>query len=153
MGSRDVYFEDVEIGDEIGPLHRVVTDAQVEDFVRVWAAQRDPSRFTDSDVARREGLAGPMVPGAMSVAMLGQLVTGWSKTVTLRKIDAIFRQIVLHNVELRLAAVVTDKAVVEGNHQVECDVTIENAEGGILVMGRATASLPSRGAPAEAANP
>ena len=152
MGSRDVYFEDVEIGDEIGPLHRVVTDAQVEDFVRVWAAQRDPSRFTDGDVARREGLAGPMVPGAMSVAMLGQLVTGWSKTVTLRKIDAIFRQIVLHNVELRLAAVVTDKAVVEGDHQVECDVTIESAEGGILVMGRATASLPSRGAPAEAAN-
>ena len=142
--SRKVYFEDVEIGDEIGPVRRVVTGRQVEEFVRAWEAQRDPSRFTDEEAARRDGLAGPMAPGAMSVAMLGQLVTGWSETVTLRKIDAIFRQIVHHNVDLRLSAVVTDKATTEGDRRVECDVTIQGPDGTTLVMGSAVVSLPPR---------
>ena len=139
-----VYFEDVEIGDDIGPVQRVVTDAQVVEFVGVRGAQRDPSRFTDAEVARQEGLPGPMVPGAMSVAMLSQLATGWSDTVTLKKIDVIFRQLVLHNTDLQLVGAVTDKGVVDGEPQVECDLTIQGPDGSTLVIGKATVALPRR---------
>ena len=145
MAARLLYYEDAEIGDDIGPVQRVVSGAQVAEFSRVWRAESEPSRFSDAEVARREGLPGPMVPGAMSVAMLSQLVLGWSTTVTLKKIDVIFRQVVVHGVALTLKGAVTDKGMVDGEPQVECDLTIENSEGATLVIGKATVALPTRG--------
>ena len=144
MASRRLYFEDAEIGDDIGPVQRVVSDSQVAEFVKVWSNQSELSRFTDAEVARQEGLPGAMVPGAMSVAMLAQLITGWSSTVTLKKIDVVFRQVVFHNVALTLKGAVTEKGMVGGEPQVECDVIIENSEGVPLVIGKATVALPRR---------
>ena len=145
MVAQRLYFEDAEIGDDIGPVQRVVDDSQVAEFVKVWRVQSEPSRFTDPEVARREGLPGPMVPGAMSVAMLSQLVLGWSTTVILKKIDVIFHQVVVHDVALTLKGAVTDKGVVDGEPQLECDLTIEDSEGATLVIGKATVALPTRG--------
>ena len=145
MATRRLYYEDAEIGDDIGPVQRVVSGEQVAEFSRVWRTESEPSRFSDAEVARREGLPGPMVPGAMSVAMLSQLVLGWSTTVTLKKIDVIFRQVVVHDAALTLRGAVTDKGVVDGEPQVECDLTIENSEGATLVIGKATVALPARG--------
>jgi acyl dehydratase len=142
VDAKKLYFEDVEIGDEIGPVERVVTDEQVNEFVRIWGAERGPSRFTDASVARKEGLAGAMVPGALNMALLSQLLTGWSPGVTVKKLDVVFRQIVLHNVPLRLKGVVTDKNVVDGEPQLECDVFIEDQQGTRLVIGRGTVVVP-----------
>ena len=144
MAPPHLYFEDAEIGDDIGPVQRVVSDAQVAEFVKIWSDRSEHSRFTDAEVARREGLPGAMVPGAMSVAMLSQLIMGWSGTVTLKKIDVVFRQVVFHNAALTLKGAVTDKGVVDGEPQVECDVIIENSEGVPLVIGKATVALPRR---------
>ena len=144
MAARRLYFEDAQIGDDIGPVQRVVTGSQVAEFVKVWRVQSEPSRFTDAEVARREGLPGPMVPGAMSVAILSQLVMGWSSTVTLKKIDVIFRQVVIHDLALTLKGAVTDKGMVDGEPQVECDLMIEGSEGAALVIGKATVALPTR---------
>ena len=138
-------FEDVEIGDDIGPVERVVSTEQVREFVKVWGAESGPSRFTDQEIARSEGLPGPIVPGAMNMAMMSQILTGWSPGVALKKLDVVFRQVVPHNAPLRLQGVVTDKRVVDGEPRIECDVFMENAEGSRLVIGRATAALPMRG--------
>ena len=144
MPTTMLYFEDVEMGDEFGPVERVVTDQQVTEFVEIRGMDRGPSRFTDPEVARHEGLPGPIVPGAMNVAMMSQLVTGWSPTVTLKKLDVVFRQVVPHNAPLILKGIVTDTNVVDGEPQLECDVIMENAEGARLVIGRAILVLPMR---------
>jgi hypothetical protein len=76
--------------------------------------------------------------------MMSQLFTGWAPTVTLKKLDVVFREIVTHNNLLQLKGIVTDKHVVDGEPQLECDVFMENEEGAYLVIGNATVVLPMR---------
>ena len=144
MSTVGLYFEDVEIGDDVGPLQRAVSDDQVVEFVGVWGAESRPSRFTDAEVAREEGLPGPIVPGAMTMALMSQLLTGWSPTVLLKRLDVVFRQMVPHNTPLRIQGIVTDKTTVEGEPRVECDVFMESGDGVRLTIGSATVVLPTR---------
>ena len=146
MTAGALYYEDVEIGDGVGPVRRTITSEQVREFVGMWAHSRDTGRFTESEKAREHGQTAPIVPGAMSMAMVSQLLTGWSPTVTLRKVDVIFRQMVRHDTPLNVGGVVVDKRVADGGPQIECDVFIDEVDGGRLVMGHAVISLPMRGA-------
>ena len=145
MSATDLYYEDVELGDEIGPVYREVTDADVLQALSVWGSQTGPSRFTSADVAKSEGLPNPIVPGAMNIAIVGQLVTNWSSTVSLKKLDVVFRGMVPHHRPLTLKGLVTDKDLVDGVPQLDVDVVLENEEGTPLVIGKATVSIPERG--------
>ena len=140
-----VYFDDVDLGDEIGPVQRVVTDEQVIEFTESWGRETRPTRFTSREEALSEGLPEAIVPGAMNIAIMSQLITGWSPSVTLRKLDVVFRSPVLHNRAVTLRGMITDKDIVDGDPRIECDVTMENEEGTPHVIGKATVSLPVRG--------
>lgn len=139
-----LYYEDVEIGDDIGPQQRVVDVEQVRRFMSVRGGSPGPSRFTDDDFAKSEGLAGAIVPGAMNITILSQLLTGWAETVRLRKLDVVFRGMVPHNKPLTLSGIITDKDIVDGVPHLECDVFMQNEEGTRLVIGNAIVSLPLR---------
>ena len=143
--SRKIYFDDVEVGDDIGPVERTVNREQVVRFLSVHQG-RDTgvNRFTSEEAARKEGLPGAIVPGAMNIAMLSTLLTGWSDTARLKKLDVVFRGMVPHNRTLKLSGIVTDKNVVDGEPRVECDVFLENDEGTRLVIGNAIVLLPER---------
>jgi acyl dehydratase len=147
-----LYYEDVEIGDEIDAVERIVSPAQVHAFLAIRGSRSiGPSRFTDDAYARGEGLPGAIVPGGLNVAMVSQLLTGWSPTVTLKRLEVVFRQSVPHNAPLQIKGVVTAKHVVDDEPQLECDVFIEDEAGNPLVIGHATVVLPMRAA--EAKNP
>ena len=135
-------FDDVEIGDDIGPLQRVVTNRDVRRFLAIRENDPGANRFTDDEFAKSEGLPGAIVPGAMSIAMMSQLLTGWSDVVSLRKLDVVFRQPVPHGRTLLLKGIVTDKEVTDGLPTLTCDVFLENEEGSKLVIGSATVTLP-----------
>ena len=135
-------YEDVEIGDDIGPVNRIVTNEQVRQFVGIWRSDESASRFTDDEVAKREGLPGPIVPGPMNVALVAQLITGWTPDVRIKKLDVVFRQLVRHDVPIRIAGVVTDKDVADGEPRLECDVFMEDEHGSRLVIGKASVTLP-----------
>ncbi|MGE3539906.1 MAG: MaoC/PaaZ C-terminal domain-containing protein, partial [Candidatus Tectimicrobiota bacterium] len=96
---------------------------------------------------KSEGLPGPIVPGAMNTAMVAQRLTGWSPAVKLQQLEVSFRQVVRHNTRLEIKGVVTAKQVVDQEAQVECDVSMENDEGSIHVMGHAVVVLPLRAMP------
>ena len=145
MTAGKLYFEDVEVGDDIGPVERVVTHDQASEFVRIWGPERGRNRFNDAEVARQEGLPGPIVPGALSMAMMSQLLTDWAPTVTLKTLDVVFRQMVLHNVPLYVKGIVTDKGIVDGEPRLDCDVFMENEEGSRLIIGKATVVVATRG--------
>ena len=144
MAGAELYYEDVEFGDDIGPVERVVTDDEVKEFLSVRQPHVGPSRFTDAEHARSEGLPGAIVPGAFNMAIMSQLITDWSPSVTLRKLDVVFRQVVPHNKPLKIQGIVTDKNIIDGEAQLECDVYMENEEGTRLLIGKATVVLPSR---------
>ena len=144
MSGDGVYYDDVDLGDEVGPVERVVSDDQVIEFTQVWGREEGPTRFTSREKAQSEGLPEAIVPGAMNIAIMSQLITAWSPTVRLVKLDVVFRSPVLHNRPLTLRGMITDKDIVDGEPQIECDVTMENEEGTPHVIGKATVSLPMR---------
>lgn len=140
-----LYYEDVEIGDDLDTVERVVGLEQVKAFLATREGRlRGPSRFTDDAHARGEGLPGAIVPGGLNVAMVSQLLTGWSPSVTLKRLEVVFRQTVPHNSPLHIKGVVTAKHVVHDEPQVECDVFMEDELGNPLVIGHATVVLPRR---------
>lgn len=139
-----LYYEDIEIGDDIEAEERVVTLEQVRAFLAIRSGESGPTRFTDDDHARSEGLPWAIVPGAMNTAIIAQLLTEWSPTVTLKKLDVSFRQVVPHNTPLELKGIVTAKNVVDNEPQVECDVFLESEEGTVHVIGHAIVVLPGR---------
>jgi acyl dehydratase len=144
MSADGVYYDDVDLGDEVGPVVRTVSDDQVIEFTQVWGREEGPTRFTSREKAQSEGLPEAIVPGAMNIAIMSQLITAWSPTVRLVKLDVVFRSPVLHNRPLTLRGMITDKDIVDGKPQIECDVTMENEEGTPHVIGKATVSLPMR---------
>ncbi len=137
------YFEDVELGDEIGPTERVVGDGEVEAFCRLWGNET-PNRFTDQELAEKSGLVGPIIPGIMSMALMAQLLTSWAGTEALKDLDLVFRQPVPHNKPLKISATVTDTSQADGVNLVTCDILMTGAEGERYVGGTAMVALPSR---------
>ena len=144
MSSEYLYFEDVELGDDIGPVTKIVNDEQVVEFVALRDPNPSPSRFTSEEAAKAEGLPGAIVPGAMNIALMSQILTGWSPSVCMKKIDVVFRQMVPHNQPLLLSGTITDKDESGDTTDLECDIVMENSEGVKLVIGHAQFALPNK---------
>ena len=142
--KNNLYFEDVEIGDDIGPIKRCVTDEDVIEFVSVREKEITPSRFTSNEVANNEGMPEAIVPGPMNIALMSQILTDWSDTVCLLKIDVVFRQTVPHNNDLTFSGIVTDKDETGDSTKLECDVVMENSDGVKLVIGTGVIALPNK---------
>ena len=142
--SSNIYFQDVELGDEIGPIERTVTDEEVLQFVAVGGRDPEPSRFTSKDIAQSEGLSEAIIPGAMNIALMSRLVTGWADTVCLKKIDVVFSQTVPHNKPLIFTGIVTNKDESGETTDLECDITMENIDGVKMVIGNAEFALPNK---------
>ena len=137
------FFEEIELGDQIGPLEKVAADQDVIDFCQLWGNPL-PNRFTDQSLAEKAKLPGPIVPGVMSMALMSQLLTNWAGPEGLKDLDLVFRQPVPHNRPLRISATVTDTRQENGENLVECDVLMTGSEGERYVGGTALLSLPSR---------
>ena len=137
------YFDDVELGDEIGPVEIVATDDGVASFCEIWEPPK-PNRFTDLQTAKDSGLPGTIVPGVMAMAMMAQLLTGWAGPNAIRDLDLVFRQPIPHNSPLALTATITDLRHEEGDNLIECDILMTGTKGERYVGGKAVVALASR---------
>ena len=138
-----MYFEDVELGDEIGPLEKIASDQDVIDFCNLWGPPT-PNRFTDANEAAKSKLSSPIVPGIMTMALMAQLFTDWASQDSLKDLNLVFRQSVPHNKPLIIDATITDMREEGEEHLIDCDVVMTGAERERYVIGTATVSLPSR---------
>ena len=139
---KTIYYEDVELGDEIGRREKVITREAVVAFCRIWT-ETGANRFTDEHMAKEAGLPEPIVPGVMSTAIMAQALTDLSPGVVLKRLDVVFRQPVPHK-PVVVTAVVTDKREENGQYLVECDIHMSNEDSGRLIGGNAIISVPSR---------
>ncbi len=150
-----VYGQDVEHGDEIGPLVKHPDTANVQAFLNVWAPARESephgrggpnmSRFIHGEAASSEGLRGPILPGNMTQAFLSQLVTDWcGPRGRLRVLDVDFRRPVYHGQDLRCIGLVTDKREDGDQTVVHLDVFIEDERGDRPAQGTAELWVPTR---------
>ena len=136
-------FEDVDLGDEFGPLEIEATDDGVLAFCKVWDNPM-PNRFTDIDAAKKAGLPGTIVPGIMAMAIMTRLLTDWAGPESVKDLDVVFRQPVPHHQPLSVSATVTDTRQEDGENLVECDVMMTGAQGERYVGGKAIVTLRGR---------
>ena len=142
MDEQAEYFEDVEVGDEIEELEICPTTADVVRYVQV--ARMESGRFTDDAYARREGLAGAIIPGNMSLGFLSRMLAEFFPRGTIMTLTANFRATVPHNTPLTCSGVVTEKQAKDGANVVFCDLMLANEEGDRYVQGTAQVALPKR---------
>jgi acyl dehydratase len=139
-----VYFEDVEPGDDVGPLVKEPTKEQIRDYVSL--SELRMSRFTSDQAAQGEGLRGIIVPGNMSMSFLSQLLTDWAGDQgRLTKLDVNFRRMVEPGDRLECKATVTDVETTEDQNLVTLDVYIENQKAERAIQGTAQVTLPNKG--------
>jgi acyl dehydratase len=142
VGEQAEYFEDVEVGDEIEELEICPSTADVVRYVQV--ARMESGRFTDDAYARREGLAGAIIPGNMSLGFLSRMLAEFFPRGTIMTLTANFRATVPHNTPLICSGVVTEKQEQDGANVVFCDLMLSNEEGDRYVQGTAQVALPKR---------
>ncbi|MBM3683075.1 MAG: hypothetical protein FJW83_00840 [Actinobacteria bacterium] len=130
-------FEDVELGDELPERHPDVSLERVRTFVR--AGHHDFPRFTDHEVAKREGLPGAVVPGIMSQALLSAMIHDWAPGSRIRSLDTVFRTPMIVGTKPTCRAAVTD--VDDDARTVELDITMTTEDGVTSVLGTAVVEL------------
>ncbi len=130
-------FDQVKIGDTLGPTEVFVSKDQCRTYAR--SCGLDAPRFTDDEGARKEGLPGMILPGNMSLGLLTKLVTDWIGTdagARLLRIGTTYRQPVQPDHTLTLHGFITHANADE--RTAEVDVWIENEDAERLVIGTAT---------------
>ena len=144
--TRQIYFEDIEVGQELPALEKNPTTQQL---VKYAGASGDFYQIHyDKDFAMANKLPGVILHGALKNAFLGQLMTdfagqqGW-----LKKLSIQYRGMDVPGVRLLCKGKVTKKYVEGDEHLVECEIWVENAKGEKTTPGSALVVLPSRGAP------
>jgi len=133
-------FEDLHIGDTLGPLQVFVSKEQTRGYAKAFAL--DAPRFTDDEGARKEGLPGMILPGNMSLALLTKLLTDWigASGAKLMRLGTTYRQPVQPDQTLTLQGFVTNTKA--DDRSAEIDVWIETADADRLVIGTATVQFP-----------
>ena len=87
MSNTNINYNNIEVGDDIPSISRSIDTVQVLNFVDVWTGDPKPTRFNDPDTATKEGLAGPIVPGLMTMAFISRLLTEWARGAELKTLD------------------------------------------------------------------
>ena len=143
MAAEQVYFEDVEVGTAVPPLHKRPSNTLLFLYSAVtWNPQRI---HYDKEYTLTEGYRDVIVHGPLRGAFLSQLLTRWiGEEGTLKKLSYANRDIAYVNELLTCKGRVTRKWVEEGNGYVECEIWLENEQGNRLTPGSATVILPTR---------
>jgi acyl dehydratase len=141
--TKQVYFEDVEVGSQIGPLEKNPTTQQL---VKYAGASGDSYQIHyDKDFALANKLPGVILHGALKNAFLGHLVTdfagehGW-----VRKLAVQYRGMDQPGSKVLCKGRVSKKYSEGGHHLVDCEIWLENTKGEKTTPGTATVMLPSR---------
>ena len=133
-------FDEIDIGDEIGPLMHELTEEVVQRFAAV--VRMIDRRFIDPTVAQQKGFTSPIVPGPLSANLLTQMLLAYFPGWRIRTLSVSFRSPVKHGEHLSCWGTVTEKDISEGIPTVHCDVVAETAQGERAVVG--TVSLQRR---------
>ncbi len=136
-------LEEIQIGDNIGPEPLFLEKDRVRAYCNAAGLAGVP-RFTDDELARKEGLPGMITPGNMSAALIGKLVTDWARPANARliRLGTTYRSPVLPEHHLSLQGFVTQ--VDHGERTAELDIWIENEDGDRLVTATATVKFPPK---------
>ena len=139
-----VYFEDVQDGEEIPSLKKNCSTQQLV----MWAAGSGDfyQIHYDKDFAQSTGLKGLIVHGALKNAFLGQLLHEWvGEKGAIKKFGCSYRGMDEPNQDIDCRGVIAKKYQEGDQNFVELDIWTENPDGQKTTPGTAVVTLPSRG--------
>lgn len=143
--SRDIFFEDVDVGTELPPLVKVPTTVQLFRYSAVtWNAHRI---HYEKAYAQREGHPDILVQAHLHGAFLLQMLMGWiGPRGRLVSFGWSNRGRAVPGDTLTCTARVTAKRVHDGRHLADLELVETNQRGEVCAPGKATVALPSRAA-------
>ena len=143
MGDAVLYFEDVQEGDAAPELTRVLTRT---DLVTYAGASGDYNPMHHDEVkAQQAGQPSVFGHGMFSMGFLGTAITDYVGIGNVRRFQVRFAKQTWPDEHLSTRIVVTGTRQEGGEHLVDLDVGLHNADGEEKVVGRATAVVSSRG--------
>ncbi|MGE0680607.1 MAG: acyl dehydratase [Candidatus Binatia bacterium] len=143
MTEGQLYFEDVQVGMALTPLHKTPSNTLLFLYSAItWNPQRI---HFDKDYTLTEGYKDVIVHGPLRGAFLSQLLTRWiGEAGVLKKLSYANRDIAYVNEPLTCKGTVTRTWLADGKGCVDCEIWVENAQGAKLTPGNATVILPRR---------
>jgi acyl dehydratase len=142
MGDHVLYFEDVAEGDE-APIRTHVLSRT--DLVAYAGASGDFNPMHHDEVkAKAAGQPSVFGHGMFSMGFLGSALTDYVGVGHVRRFQVRFAKQTWPDEELRTKIVVTGARTEGGDHLVDLDVRLHNADGEEKVVGQATAVVPTR---------
>jgi acyl dehydratase len=135
-------FEDVAVGDPLGPEVRETSRLQLLAYASV---SRDLNLIHhDPEIARAEGLPDTIVQGTLKAAFLARLVTNFAgESGTLRRLTVQYRGVDVPGAPLTAHGLVEQVDPERG--EVQCALWLENATGERTTRGSAVVAFPRRG--------
>ncbi len=145
MADKQLYWEDVEEGQEIPTFSRKVGYMELNRFAA--ANGEFVPIHMDPDYAKNVAkLPDVIIMGNLKAAYIANALTAWAGDEGwLRKIAVDYRKMDNVNTTVSAKAKVTGKREEAGKHLVDLDVWLENEDGDVTTPGSAVVSLPSRG--------
>ena len=129
-------FNEIEIGDEIGPLTYAPTMDDIQRYASV--VRMVDKRFMDPQVAQQRGFQHAIVPGPLSATFLARMLTEYFTGWRLQTFNISFRAPVRHGDALMCSGMVTQKEEDDGVYVIHCDIIAENTNGDRALVGTAT---------------
>lgn len=139
----EIYFEDINVGDEIPQLKKQpVTEVQL---VKYAGASGDFNQIhTVQRIGELAGLNGVIAHGMLIMGFVAQAITAWLPKRNLRKFKVRFGSITRPGDVITVAGRVTDKRTENDQHFITCEVTAKDEKGDTKIVGEFEAALPSK---------
>ncbi len=143
MVPAKVYFEDVQVGDEIPKLVTApVTHLQL---VRYAGASGDFNPLhTDPKIGEMIGVGGIIAHGMLIMGFVGQMLSDYVGPQALRKFGVRFKGMTHLNDEITCTGTITEKYEENGEGRIAGKVQAADQNGDVKVTGTFVAALPRR---------
>lgn len=138
-----IYFEDVQVGDEIPKLVTApVTHLQL---VRYAGASGDFNPLhTDPKIGEAIGVGGIIAHGMLIMGFVGQMLSDYVGPQALKKFGVRFKGMTHLNDEITCTGTITEKYEENGEGRIAGKVQAADQNGDIKVAGTFVAALPRR---------
>lgn len=133
-------IRDIEFGMELGPFAPDTALGNASAVANAVGWLNAP-RFTSHEGGRKEGLPGALVPGILGMGFLCALIHREIPAARIRKVDCVFRAVLIADQPCTVSAVVTD--IDEDAATAELDLLIRNDAGETRIVGTATIGMPA----------
>lgn len=136
----NVSYDSLSVGDEISAVNKPAISRHT--LARYCGGSGDHNPIhVDSDFAKAAGMPDVFAHGMLSMAYLGQALTGWVPQSALHSYGVRFASITWVGNELTCGGTVTEKFEEDGEKRVRLEVKAADQYGDIKLIGEAVVAL------------